>query len=170
MADAAAKLGPSWGIIPVGGIIWLALDTVPDGFLLCNGAAVSRITYSRLFAATGTKWGAGNGSTTFTLPDMRGRVPWGANIAGSYISAGLPNITGTFGNRRGHVGDVFEYPPSGAFEFSGTSSNNTYNVLQETSYIFYGSIKLDASKSSTIYGASNTVQPPAATLLALIKY
>lgn len=53
---------------PVGAIIPYGGSTAPTGWLLCNGAAVSRITYSDLFAVIGTKYGAGDGSTTFNLP------------------------------------------------------------------------------------------------------
>ena len=57
---------------PTGAIsIWPTL-TAPAGFLLCQGQAISRTTYAALFAVLGTTWGAGNGSTTFNLPDLRG--------------------------------------------------------------------------------------------------
>lgn len=55
-----------------GKIVFFAKNTAPDGYLKCNGAAVSRTTYATLFAAIGTTFGAGNGSTTFNLPDLRG--------------------------------------------------------------------------------------------------
>ncbi len=165
VADIAAKLEPSWGIIPVGGIVWLALDTVPDGFLLCNGALVSRSAYSRLFAAIGTKWGAGDGSTTFALPDMSGRVPWGAATAGSYISAGLPNIIGNF--RSADLGASEE--ATGAFREIRVI-NTGLTRAPSSSMDFDKHIEFKASLSNTIFGASDTVQPPAATLLSLIKY
>jgi microcystin-dependent protein len=57
---------------PTGTIIWYAANTAPTGYLKANGANVSRTTYAALFAAIGTTFGAGNGSTTFTLPDLRG--------------------------------------------------------------------------------------------------
>jgi phage-related tail fiber protein len=60
------------GIIPTGAIIHFANSSVPTGYLKANGANVSRTTYAALFGAIGTIYGAGNGSTTFTLPDMRG--------------------------------------------------------------------------------------------------
>jgi phage-related tail fiber protein len=56
----------------VGQICFFAMSTAPAGFLKCNGAAISRTTYADLFAVIGTTYGAGNGSTTFTLPDARG--------------------------------------------------------------------------------------------------
>jgi microcystin-dependent protein len=51
--------------------------SVPSGYLLCDGSAVSRTSYANLFAAIGTAWGEGDGSTTFNLPDLRGRVVQG---------------------------------------------------------------------------------------------
>lgn len=58
--------------VPTGSVFTMATTTVPSGYLECNGAAVSRSTYSDLFAAIGTTWGNGNGSTTFNVPDLRG--------------------------------------------------------------------------------------------------
>jgi len=58
--------------VPTGSVFCMATATVPSGYLECNGAAVSRSTYSTLFAVTGTLYGSGNGSTTFNLPDLRG--------------------------------------------------------------------------------------------------
>ena len=58
--------------VPSGVILYSASITVPDGWLLCNGAAVQRVEYPDLFAAIGTTYGAGNGETTFNLPDIRG--------------------------------------------------------------------------------------------------
>lgn len=53
-------------------VVFLARNTAPNGFLKCNGAAISRTTYANLFAAIGTTFGVGDGSTTFNLPDLRG--------------------------------------------------------------------------------------------------
>lgn len=58
--------------IPVGTVLAMAAPTVPVGFLECSGATVSRTTYSALFSLIGTTYGAGDGSTTFTLPNLRG--------------------------------------------------------------------------------------------------
>ena len=69
-----------------GVIQMFAGSTPPAGWLLCNGQAVSRTTYAELFAAIGTTWGAGNGSTTFNVPDLRGRTPIGAG-QGSGLTA-----------------------------------------------------------------------------------
>lgn len=61
----------------VGQVCFFGMTTAPAGFLKANGAAVSRTTYAALFAAIGTTYGAGDGSSTFTLPDMRGEFPRG---------------------------------------------------------------------------------------------
>lgn len=66
-AEVTAKFMPAGAILPFGGSI------APAGYLLCDGSAVSRTTYADLFAVVGTSFGSGNGSTTFTLPDFRGR-------------------------------------------------------------------------------------------------
>ena len=71
----------------VGAMIMYAGSTAPSGWLLCNGQAVSRSTYSALFSAIGTIWGTGDGSTTFNVPDMRESAPVGV---GTYSA-----VTGT---------------------------------------------------------------------------
>ena len=61
--------------IPPGAVQFFARNTAPSGWIKANGATISRSTYAALFSAIGTTFGAGNGSTTFTLPDMRGYFP-----------------------------------------------------------------------------------------------
>ncbi|WP_461208556.1 phage tail protein [Desulfocurvus sp. DL9XJH121] len=66
----------AWGMIagvPPGCVAWFGADTPPEGWLECDGAAVSRTTYADLFTAIGEAFGAGDGSTTFALPDLRGQ-------------------------------------------------------------------------------------------------
>jgi microcystin-dependent protein len=67
--------------VPPGVFVPFLGASVPDGWLLCDGSAVSRVTYSDLFAAIGTAGGPGDGSTTFNLPDLRGRIPVGRDAA-----------------------------------------------------------------------------------------
>lgn len=71
--------------VPAGGLTMWPTSSAPSGWLLCNGATVSRTTYATLFGVIGTTFGAGDGSTTFTLPDYRSRMPIGAS--GSYALA-----------------------------------------------------------------------------------
>jgi microcystin-dependent protein len=81
--------GTIWaGLLPVGALIPFAGSSAPDGFLLCNGDAVSRTTYAELFAEIGTTFGEGDGSTTFNLPDFRGRMPIGVAASGTASALG----------------------------------------------------------------------------------
>jgi len=68
--------------IPTGSVMPFAGSAAPNGWLLCNGSAVSRIVYSNLFSAISTNYGAGDGTTTFNLPDFRGRTLVGAGVGG----------------------------------------------------------------------------------------
>jgi microcystin-dependent protein len=73
VAQAIAALVPASTVeVPPGSVIYVAQNSAPTGYLKANGAQVSRTTYAALFAAIGTTFGAGDGSTTFTLPDLRG--------------------------------------------------------------------------------------------------
>ena len=71
--------GSTLGSLPIGAQVPFGSNTIPDGWLLCDGRAVSRTTYKELFAVIGTAYGTGDGSTTFNLPDKRGRVSVGRN-------------------------------------------------------------------------------------------
>ena len=166
-ADASTKAATTAWVLAhssaeqVGDLI-ASLATSRAGCLLMNGAAVSRTTYANLFALIGTVFGAGNGSTTFNLPDARGRTMQGANgNLMALLAAGLPNITG-----RVNIGAL-------AGGSSGALYNVTTNAVErrttDTSSNS-GSVNIDASRSSSIYGASNTVQPPAIAVNYFIKY
>lgn len=65
--------------LPVGTIIPYASSTLPEGYMICDGRALSRTEYSKLFQAIGTFFGAGDGSTTFNIPNLKGKVPVGLN-------------------------------------------------------------------------------------------
>jgi microcystin-dependent protein len=66
---------------PTGAVLMFAASTPPSGWLMCDGTAVSRTTYSALFAVIGTSYGIGDGSTTFALPNMAGKFPRGNTIS-----------------------------------------------------------------------------------------
>ena|SRR5437867_688328 len=74
-------------LVPVGTIHPYAGAASPTGFLLCDGAAISRATYATLFAAISTSYGVGDGSTTFNVPDLRGRAPVGVDGAAGRLAA-----------------------------------------------------------------------------------
>lgn len=79
-----------------GTVLPFAGSTAPTGWLLCYGQAISRTTYANLFAVIGTTYGVGDGSTTFNLPDLRGRIAAGKdNMGGSAAGVLTVTLTGT---------------------------------------------------------------------------
>jgi hypothetical protein len=147
---------------PPGLIGYFATTTPPSSYwLICDGRAVSRTVYANLFAKIGTTYGGGNGSTTFNLPDLRDRVAWGATSSvGATIAAGLPNITGT---TDGIEAENYGQRQTGAFYLTGEkwlgTNDSDYDNMR---------VGFDASRCSSIYGRSSTVQPPAMKLLPCI--
>lgn len=160
------KLNPN--SVAVGTVISFAGKTIPDGYLLCNGAAVSRSEYANLFQAIGTTYGVGDGSTTFNLPNLDSRFVEGtvrANNVGTKKNAGLPNITGKFmlGNY-----PLLTSEHKGAFFGSdyGTADRHGQDSITNVPT----TVSIDASRSSAVYGRSSTVQPASLCLLHCIKY
>ena len=160
--------------LPHGMIVAHAGKTVPDGFLLCNGAAVSRKTYAKLFEAIGELWGAGDGSTTFNLPDSDGRVLQGAtdvSKVGKYLEAGLPNITGKW--RRGSTEEnTVSTDESGIISgvFTGVGTHGSRKHFGNSTYDHpgYPYLSFSAKSGNAVYN-STTVQPPACQTLIIIK-
>lgn len=128
-------------------------------WLLCNGQAVSRETYSALYDIIGTNFGQGDGVTTFNVPDYRGKFLRGlggdsASDVYTTQSEGLPNIIGTWTT---NCMSVHNSSPS----VSGALYNTGSPILGSDSYsaTAYAGIGLDASQSSSVYGASEHVTP-----------
>lgn len=93
------------GIIPIGAMLEYAGSTAPTGYLLCYGQAISRTDYAALFAAISTAYGVGDGSTTFNVPDRRGRVSAGKdNMGGSAASRLTAPLVAPNGETLGAVG------------------------------------------------------------------
>ena len=156
------SLVPTSDGVPTGFVISSATSEIPEGYLLCNGGTVSRSTYPALFAKIGVTYGAGDGITTFNLPNLTDRFIQGSATVGTVKNAGLPNITGTM---KWH-GVSVQWEDSGAFRRSQVGSGYTW---RESTY--YGTnVSFDASLSNSIYGNSSTVQPPALTMRFYIKY
>lgn len=86
--DATTKVSTNGGLALVGSILMYGGSTAPLGYLLCDGSAVSRTTYSDLFAILSTTYGAGDSSTTFNLPDLRQRFPLGKAASGTGSTLG----------------------------------------------------------------------------------
>ena len=145
----------------------IAGNTIPDGWLLCNGAAVSRTTYAELFAAIGTRYGSGNGSTTFNLPNFNGRHVLGTTNTGnlgSYVSAGLPDISGYATS-----GIIWRsaWGNSGALwtEDTGNSLTKSYDYGPDPIV----RIRMRAGAYDGTYGSSSSVSVAAAYVLMIIK-
>lgn len=105
-ADGAQ--GPQ-GVAPAGAVLHFAMAAAPAGWLVCDGALKSRVTYAALFAAIGTLYGAGDGATTFKLPDLRGEFIRGAD-GGRGVDAGRELGSEQAGQNEAHTHN-FSYSP-----------------------------------------------------------
>jgi hypothetical protein len=151
--------------VPLGAIIaYSANGELPSGYLLCDGSAVSRTMFPDLFSVIGTTYGAGDGSTTFNLPDYNAaeRFAQGSTVAGTVKSAGLPNIEGTISMNAQSMARQ-----SGALAQDIGPYTNVGGIGYVESTV--GNLKFDASQSNSIYGNSDTVQPNALTCRYIIK-
>lgn len=133
-----------------------------DNEIWLEGATVSRSTYSNLFQVYGTTYGAGDGSTTFQLPDFRNRAIWGANTAG-YIAAGLPNLNGWVqgAGDRGESSQTCD-----GFLFTRRAHGISVNNDGKSDWTY----NFNASNYNSIYGNSTTVQPPAIKVRVKTRY
>ena len=172
--SALSNIGAS---VPTGTLFIYGGSVAPDGWLLCDGSAISRSTYAELFSVIGTSYGVGDGSTTFNIPDMRDRFVQGAstsNPIGTKLEAGLPNIKGFFGDLdrwRGQLNNA------DALNELGISTNTFFNMTSRLNKDgksgdsgVTNACGFDASRASSIYGNSDTVQPPAVCMNYIIKY
>ena len=155
-------------LVPTGVVQAFAGSTTPAGWLLCDGSAVSRTDYAALFAVIGTTYGSGDGSTTFNLPNLTDKFIEGSSTSGTEKTAGLPNITGTIQCKTNASGYYAGTYTTGAFTSTGTKGNNMGTSTGEMTDA-PRQVNLNASLSSSIYGSSTTVQPPALTMRYIIK-
>ncbi len=91
-------------LTPSGVIVAFVGTTAPNGWLLCDGSSVSRTTYANLFLSLGITWGGGNGSTTFNLPDFRGRMLIQKSTSGTFSTIGTTGGTETHSHQLNTVG------------------------------------------------------------------
>ena len=138
--------------VPSGSVSWFAGSTAPSGYLSCDGSAISRTTYATLFAAISTTHGAGNGSTTFNIPDLRGEF-----------------IRGVDGGRGVDSGRAFASAQSGAIGSHShlidlyNAGGGAYQAQQQGSNSFTGTTSTGAT------GGTET-RPRNIALLPIIKY
>lgn len=164
VAKAIAALIPP--AMPTGMIFPWPGDTPPEGSIVADGRELSRTTYAGLFSIYGTKYGTGDGSTTFNVPDLDGRfieLTTDAGSVGQFVEPGLPNIIGWFslGQNQGHVpkcdGTLFYFSN---LSFDAAASTNLNHAYETT---------FDPSRANPIFGGSSTVQPSSVAALACIK-
>lgn len=173
-ASTAKQARANLEVEPIGTIYAFAGNNIPKGYLPCNGSAISRTTYADLFAVIGTTYGAGDGSTTFNLPNLTDKFIQGSDTAGTVKSAGLPNITGVFSTYNDVILSLFNningcFTPESRKDSSLTYDTLPVNTSQYAGHYCKGGI-FNASNSNSIYGNSDTVQPPALTMRYIIKY
>ena len=157
------------GTVTSGMTFPFAGTVAPTGFLVCDGSAVSRGTFSALFTAIGTTWGDGDGSTTFNLPDTRGRVILGAG--GTYspgdtggsstLSLGVANLPPHNHNiidpGHNHTSLVAASNVTSGSSAGGATSGNT------------GTSSTGVSTDNTGLGTPANILPPYAAMLMIIK-
>jgi len=121
---AANITATGFNIIPPGCLMMYASTTAPSGWLSCDGSAVLRATYSALFAIIGTTYGSGNGSTTFNLPDMRGRTPIGTGTGTGLTGRNL----GQTGGAETHTLTTSQMPSHTHSATTNTAGNHFHTI------------------------------------------
>lgn len=157
---------------PTGGVVMFAASAAPSGFLLCDGAARSRNTYAALFQVIGVAYGAGDGATTFNLPNLTGRFPYGAPVgqSGGTADAVLPAHTHAASvsvNDPGHNHNWPYLSMSGTNPGSGSFAGGA-GATQLTSSSPTG-ITATAAITSAGVSATNANLPPFLGLSFIIK-
>lgn len=160
VVDASGALVGSG--VPTGTVLPFAGSVAPAGWALCDGGAVSRTTEAALFAAIGTTYGAGDGSTTFNLPDARGRALVGAGQA-----TGLSNrALGTAGGEEAHVLTVAEMP-SHQHTYSRATAPSKLSACSSACGHFYD---YGSANSGAVGGdAAHNTMPPFLVVNYIIK-
>lgn len=166
---------PNYGqsLLPPGALLPYAGSGVdPAGFLLCDGRAVSRTTYAPLFAAIGTAYGAGDGSSTFNIPDLRGRTPMGADNMGTAAgTAGRLTVANGNQNARGQTGGAeiialtAAQLPAHVHNATATSATTgvSVNSVGDHSHVEYIANSGTGSSTGAYVGGSNIGAGPIST-------
>lgn len=149
--------------VPSGVFVPYAGSVCPSGWLLCAGQAVSRTTYATLFAAISTTYGAGDGSTTFNLPNLRGRVPLGMdNMNGTSANVVTGAWADTLGGANGtetHTLSTSELPA----HTHGIKNKSDYQTLTAggSTNLFTpsGTVGASTTESAGSGAAHNNIQP-----------
>lgn len=160
----------------IGEIIEYAGESIPGGYLVCDGSAVSRTEYSELFDVIGTIYGSGDGSTTFNLPDLRGRVVTGLNTTNSNfnvlgktggeeaVTLTIENIPShahgtavtdsSMGASAGNASMITGYQKTNGYPTGATGGGQAHNNLQPYITINY---LIRAKKTKNVLASGSTV-------------
>lgn len=157
---------------PLGTVLSYAGQIAPYGYLLCDGANYLVKDYPDLYAVIGNTYGGD--STNFNVPNLVDKFIQGSNTSGIEKEAGLPNIIGEANFRPiSDASSVMTDLNTGVFSesnpYTKLSNNKFYSAGTGSQYSSSGVLDFDASKSNAIYGNSDTVQPPALTMVYIIK-
>lgn len=144
--------------VPTGAVFQWVTASSPTGYLLCDGSAVSRTTYSNLFNVLSTTYGAGDGSTTFNLPNLQSRTPVGyqapSSIGTATITIAAPGVV-TRSNHGLATGQIVYFTTTGALP-TGITANTRYWVNVLTSSTFRLSTSLNNAFAGTSITTSGT--------------
>jgi|TARA_R110000796_G_scaffold85460_3_gene185444 microcystin-dependent protein len=153
--------------------------SVPSGFLECNGAAVSRSTYSALFAVVSTTYGAGDGSSTFNLPNLADNIPMGksgtkalASTGGANTVAASGTVGGSTANATLSVAQLASHSHEVQGQTQGTQNHatlSTYGGGQIITLATGSGQGHSHNMSATFSGTATSVLQPYLTLLYIIK-
>jgi microcystin-dependent protein len=167
--------------IPTATIVPWSSASVPSGFLECNGQAVSRSTYAALFAIVGTTYGAGDGSSTFNVPDLQDNVAVGKSNNKSLASTGGANTVAPTGNVGGSTANAtlstaqlashshgFTSGDSAPYENSRLSSGGGVGSTKNSNNAGSGSGH-SHNMSATFSGDATSVVQPYLTVIYIIK-
>ena len=158
MLDATVLAAIAAVSVPAGAMSPYAGAAAPTGYLMCDGSAVSRTTYASLFTAIGTAYGVGDGSTTFNVPDMRGRVLVGSG-SGSVVetitsqTASSNAVPVASNNTRWVTGMVVTV--SGASGFAGLT-NGTWYIVRASSATVKFATSLANAQNGTVATVTGT--------------
>ena len=170
--------------VTTGSVIPWSSGSIPSGFLECNGSNISRSTYADLFAVVGTTYGAGDGSSTFGLPNLQDNVVVGKSPGKAVGSTGGANTVANVGNIAGNAGNTtISSPllPSHAHPGSGQKSNYSqygpsgglsqpaYPMGNSSTNSTGGGGAHSHGLSANFTGSSSSVLQPYLTVIYIIK-
>lgn len=176
--------------VQAGTILAYGGASAPSGYLICNGDAVSRTTYANLFTVIGTTYGTGNGSTTFNVPNLRGRFALGKATSGTGSTLGASggsidhthtggSVSGSTGNESSHTHGAGSYSADEPGSFGKTFvDDNNDGITREVATDDHTQVVIGTSGSGSAHnhsagtlavGTSGSANPPYAVVNYIVK-